>query len=365
MESERKRFVRLRWRGQRSLVSRPAAVAPSNSGLGDLEIGRRTVLASFVAAGVSAPFYRTLAETSVASSPAHAAQTRYGHVRSSVTPLIPPSNLAPFISPRISGEGVWNPAGRMVRGHEALYTTTIRPPENPSVMAGVAWMDTNLLNARLYSGSLSPGGLNWKYTAPVSQSAAKTLVAAFNGGFLLPDSHGGYLSEGHLVAPLRRGGASLVIYADGSATVGMWGRDVSMTSSVVAVRQNLTLLVDHGSPVPGLDRYDVKTWGVSLGAVVDTPRSGLGVTANGALVYVEGKMNIVDLARILVGAGAIRAMVLDMNPDWPIFASYRPATPGGVASLANGKDLNSSMLPTPARFFEAAYARDFITMSAV
>jgi hypothetical protein len=225
-------------------------------------------------------------------------------------------------------------------------------------------MDTKLLKARLYSGSLSPGGLFWKYTAPVSAAAAKTLVAAFAGGFLLKDSRGGYFSEGHLSAPLVTGAASLVIFKNGSATVGAWGSDVMMSSSVVAVRQNLTLLVNHGRPAAGLNPSDVATWGISLHGVANTWRSGLGVTADGALVYVVGPMTIVDLAKLLVRAGAIRAMTLDMNPNWPVFATYAPTAPMGVASPANGTDLLPSMFQSPARFFEPYYSRDFITMSA-
>jgi hypothetical protein len=224
-------------------------------------------------------------------------------------------------------------------------------------------MDTRLLKARLYSGSLSPGGLSWHYTAPVSHVAARTLVAAFNGGFLLADSHGGYLSEGKTVAPLRDGAASLVIYANGSATVGAWGSDVKMTRSVVAVRQNLTLLVDHGHAVAGLNPFDTSVWGYALNNVVDTWRSGLGITADGALVYVAGPMNIVDLADILVRAGSVRAMTLDMNPLWTVFATYRPATAGGYASPSNGTDLLPTMVQSPQRFFSLAYARDFVTMS--
>ena len=281
-----------------------------------------------------------------------------------VTPLPSPANLAPFVSPGLAGEGVFRPAGRTVDGHSAIFTTTIRPLDNPTTLAGVAWIDPRLLSARLYSGSLSPGGLFWKYTAPISRAAAQTLVAAFSGGFLMKDAHGGYFSEGHLVAPLVTGAASLVIYQDGSFTVGQWGRDLTMTPKVVAVRQNLTLLVDHGAPVAGLSATDVSRWGSSLHAVIDTPRSALGVTASGALVYVEGEMNVVDLARILVRAGAQRAMVLDMNPLWPVFATYLPATPSGYAVPANGTDLTPSMYQTPARFFESAYARDFVTLSA-
>jgi Phosphodiester glycosidase len=323
----------------------------------DARVTRRTALAALVGAGLG------LSTGAAGAAPPRRPATR-ARVRSA-TALAPPSDLAPFVAPARGGEGVFRPVGRRVRGRPALYTTLLRPLQMPTVLAGVAWMDTSLLSARLYSGSLSPGGLIWKYTAPIQPAAARTLVAAFNGGFLLKDSRGGYLSEGHLVAPLVDGGASLVIYANGTATVGQWGRDVGMAPDVVAVRQNLTLLVDGGRAVPGLQRDDVLAWGASLGNIIDTPRSGLGETTDGALVYVEGPMNIVDLARILVRAGAVRAMVLDMNPLWPVFATYRPATPGGLAAPANGHDLTPSMVQSPARFFEDAYARDFITMSAL
>jgi hypothetical protein len=263
-----------------------------------------------------------------------------------------------------SQQGHWRGVGRLVDNRPAVYETTLQLPDDPAVAAGISWMDTKLLKARLYSGSLSPGGLFWKYTAPISQIASRTLVASFNGGFLLKDSRGGYLSEGHLVAPLRAGAASLVIYKNGFATVGKWGRDVSMTSSVVAVRQNLTLLVDNGHPVPGLNPADISVWGTSVNKLPNTWRSGLCVTADGALVYVVGPMDIVDLANILVRAGAIRAMTLDMNPNWPVFSTYDPATANGAASPANGTDLLPTMIQTPARFFTPAYSRDFITMSA-
>ena len=280
-------------------------------------------------------------------------------------PLPAPTNLTPFTARYPGGLGIYRPVGRRVDGHPALYVTWLRLPGHPSTVAAVAWVDTNLLRAQLYSGSLSPGGLFWHHTAPVSPSAARTLVAAFNGGFLMKDAHGGYLAEGHLVAPLVRGGASLVIYRNGSVNVGAWGVDVGMTPRVVAVRQNLTLLVDHARPVPGLVANDVSRWGSSLNNVVDTPRSGLGVTRDGALVYAEGPMSIVDLARVLVRAGAVRAMALDMNPFWTIFAYYSPASPTGLAAPGNGHRLNSTMVQSPDRFFQASYARDFVTMSAV
>jgi len=295
----------------------------------------------------------------------HAPKAAAGAKRANIVAALPaPATLGIYQSTRLAGEGVWRPAGRLVGGVPAVFTTTLRLPDNPSVAAGVAWMDTKLLRARLYSGSLSPGGLIWKLTAPITPSASKTLVAAFSGGFLLKDSRGGYLSEGHLVAPMRAGAASLVIYKNGSATVGQWGRDVMMTPDVVAVRQNLTLLVDHGQPAAGLSASDTSAWGAALYNIPTTPRSGLGVTRDGALVYVSGPMSIVDLAKLLVRAGAVRAMVLDMNPLWPVFATYTPSAASAPATPSNGRDLLPTMLQSPARFFEAAYARDFVTLSA-
>ncbi|MDA8297078.1 MAG: phosphodiester glycosidase family protein [Actinomycetota bacterium] len=276
--------------------------------------------------------------------------------------LRPPSALRPF-SP--SGRaGAWRPYGRVIRGTAAVYETTLALPDNPAGVAGIAWMDMRLLRARLYSGSLSPGGLTWRYTAPISPHAARSLVCAFNGGYLLKDSEGGYYSEGKLVAPLRKGAASLVIYKDGKVALGAWGSGFSMSAQVASVRQNMRLLVDHGALVPGLSPSDTSVWGSSLGGIADQWRSGLGITASGALVYVAGVMNILDLARELQHAGAVRAMPLDMNPYWTVFSTYRPSAPGGAATPANGTDLLATMEQSPTRFFSPAYNRDFVALFA-
>ena len=245
-----------------------------------------------------------------------------------------------------------------------MYETTLVPPGSTS-LAGIAWMDPRLLRAQLYSGSGSPGGGPWKYTAPIQPAAARTLVAAFNGGFKFPATDGGYYSEGRLVYPLRVGAASFVIYRNETATVGQWGRDVRMTPDVVAVRQNLTLLVDHGQAVPGLNPNDTYAWGATLGGVPAVWRSGVGVTRSGALVYVTGpNLRITQLAALLVRAGCVRAMTLDMNPDWTVFATYDPPTPTGLASPSNGSNLIAGTVQGPYTFFEPWWNRDFFTMSA-
>lgn len=279
-------------------------------------------------------------------------------------PLPTPAPLAPLSSSAPAGQGQWQPAGRPVDGVSAVYKTLLAPPGS-QLEAGIAWMDTNLLAARLYSGSLSPGGGPYKYSAPIQPGAAASLVAAFNGGFQMAVANGGYYTQGKVIVPLRVGAASLVFYRNGSVDIGQWGTDVSMTSQVVGVRQNLNLLVVGGAPVPGLNPSDVSVWGATLGGTPNVWRSGIGVTASGALVYVAGPgLDIVQLADLLVAAGAVRAMEMDINPYWTCLATYDPVPPATLAAASNGTDLVSSMQQSPGLFFDPSWNRDFVTMSA-
>lgn len=286
---------------------------------------------------------------------------------SKIAHLPTPPSLVPFASPALPGEGKWVPAGRTVGGIPAVYTTFMRPDSiHTSVVDGVAWMDMKLLSATLYSGSYIPGGGPFRYTAPVQPAAARTLVAAFNAGFRMQDANGGYFTQGKTILPLRTGAASFVIYKNGSAAIGAWGSEVTMSPEVVSIRQNLDLLVDHGKSVPGLNASDTTQWGFTLGNQIYVSRSGVGITADGALVYVGGpNLNITDLANLLVRAGAVRAMELDINPDWVNYATFNPSSPTGLASPANGTDLLplADMSGPASRYFESWWSRDFFTVS--
>lgn len=286
-------------------------------------------------------------------------------VATSVAQLPKPAPIVPFASPAIAGEGQWSAAGRTVNGVPAIYVTTLRPDAvHTSYVVSVAWMDTKLLIARLYSGSWIPGGGPFPFTAPVRTPQARTLVAAFNAGFLMSEANGGYYTNHKMEIPLRPGAASFVVYSNGTSNVMAWGPSMKVTSNIVSVRQNLDLLVNNARPVAGLQANDTTKWGATLGNSVYVWRSGLGVTSNGALVYVGGPgLNITDLANLLVRAGAVRAMELDINTDWVNYTYYSPS-PLGLAGASNGRELLRAMTGTPARYFEPWWARDFITMSA-
>ena len=291
------------------------------------------------------------------------------------TTTLPPGLPAPspIAAPAgdAAGAGSWTPAGRTVDGVPVVYETHLVPPGGGTEDAGIAWMDTPLLSAQLYSGSSSPGGGPYQFTAPIQPAQATTLVAAFNGGFLMSVAGGGYFTEGRVIYPLVTGAASLVINADGSVNVGAWGTDVSMTPGVIAVRQNLVPLVAGAQPTPQAASPDWLSWGATCGpsscsgpGIENQWRSGAGVTADGALVYAAGPaMTPFELAQLLVAAGVVRGMQLDINPDWPVFATYDPPVPGGAASPSNGTSMQPASVQGPATFFNPSWARDFVTMS--
>jgi hypothetical protein len=199
----------------------------------------RSRLASALIAGLALISCSTaIPAASPASGPATSAAPRKAAARPTTPALVSlpspgsalpsPAALVPFAADRGRGAGAWTPAGRAIGGGRAVYETTLIPPGGIQP-AGIAWMDTGLLSARLYSGSVSPGGGPYRYTAPVMPAQARTLVAAFNGGFKMNDAHGGYYTEGRMIDPLRPGVASLVIYADGTINLSAWSSDVTMT----------------------------------------------------------------------------------------------------------------------------------------
>ena len=58
-----------------------------------------------------------------------------------------------------------------MNGMPAVYETMLRPDAiHTSYVVGVAWMDTKLLKATLYSGSAIPGGGPYTHTARFRQA---------------------------------------------------------------------------------------------------------------------------------------------------------------------------------------------------
>jgi hypothetical protein len=253
-----------------------------------------------------------------------------------VAPVAPP--------PGPGGSVAWAAAGRSVLGRPLLYTGTANG-------AFVAWMDPQLARPVVVPGTGDPGG-PWPWGGQVAPESRPFLLASFNGGFKWNDFRGGIIAFGRGFRDLLPGVASLVVYSDGTFNVGEWGRDNDPSKQVVAVRQNLQLLVDGGQPTAAAG--NVGAWGGSVAGPA-TMRSAVGVDRNGALLWAGGRRTPIDLANAMIGAGAVRAMEMDINPDWVHFNSYDVAGDGS----AHGNGLFGA---TGADRFLHPDGRDFIAV---
>ncbi len=270
-----------------------------------------------------------------------------------------PAALPVLAGPRLPGEGQWR-AVATGSGPAPLFTTFFRPdPRHPTVLVGAALFPPQRSRLHLDAGTREPvEGVTPVERAQVPVADRTALVATFNGGFKTADARGGWYADGHALVPLVDGAACVVIHRDGSAVVGQWGRDVSMTPEVAAVRQNLALIVDSGRPVAGLSSNAHGRWGNAKNQYQYTWRSGLGQTAAGDLVYVAGdKLTLVGLAQALARAGAARGMQLDIHTPSVSFNAF-----DGAAHLP------STLLPAmtqPARRYLAADQRDFFHVTTL
>jgi hypothetical protein len=269
-----------------------------------------------------------------------------------------PRDIVPPVRPALPGEGIWVPTERWSGREAPVQIAQFRSdPNYPQMVAGVAWIDPSRTSIVLSPGRLEPSVSLPRGRMDVPQSLRPRLLATFNSGFKLADSQGGFALRGITYAPMQRGMATMVGYANGRVDIRAWqgGRDVPR--GVWFARQNLPLIVEGGRPNPNLS--DGPQWGATLGNAIRVWRSGIGITARGDLVYAAADNQTVgSLAEILIRAGAIRAMELDINSYWVTFNSYALPDAGRPSSLLPGMVRPATRYLSPDdRDFFAVYLR--------
>ncbi|WP_436531581.1 phosphodiester glycosidase family protein [Actinoplanes sp. HUAS TT8] len=253
----------------------------------------------------------------------------------------------------LPGEATWSAGRTGANGQPLIYTGFLRPDrQHLSIVAGVAWIRAAGTVTHLVAGTAQPGGAPWPGNAAVPSGDVGKLVATFNSGFKMKDTPGGFFLGGRYSQPLTDGLASLVIRRDGSMTIGSWGTDVAMGPDVVAVRQNLHLVVDHGRPVDGIATNANGRWGSPRNQYQYTWRSGAGLDRDGNLIYVAGdKMNLTTLAAAMVDAGIVRGMQLDIHTGMSSFASWQPSGTATKLLPAMSRSANRYLQPDQRDFF--------------
>jgi hypothetical protein len=248
--------------------------------------------------------------------------------------------------------GIWTVVAR-VHGQPAAWLAQ---------RSGVTLMrfDQGLMHLTLHAGSSDGGVSGWTYGDHITPREIHLLIAAVNGGFKLTYSDVGFVSGGHVAVPLKAGLASIVTYTDGTTNVGAWREGLpSASKRVFSVLQNQQLLVDRGAAAASVSNCVLACWGATIGDQTVVARSGLGITANGQLVWGAGEQLLpADLAAGLIGAGAVRAIELDINPDWVAGYLY-VHHPGGPSPAP----VVSGQLGIAGKLLEP-YSRDFLAFVA-
>jgi hypothetical protein len=250
-----------------------------------------------------------------------------------------PRDLNPVIRPSLPGEGVWVPSETWSGAGPPVQIAQFRSdPSYPRMVAGVAWIDPRRTTIVLYPGRLEPSVSLPRGPMEVPPTLRSRLLATFNSGFKLDDARGGFALGGTTYAPMRSGVGTFVHFRDGRVDIQSWQGGAQVPTGIDYARQNLPLIVDGGQPNPHLGNG--ADWGATLGNAIRVWRSGIGIDAHGNLIYAAANDQTVgSLAEILMRAGAIRAMELDINSYWDTFDFY--ALPDA--------DRPSSLLPSMTR----------------
>jgi hypothetical protein len=209
-----------------------------------------------------------------------------------------------------------------VSGRSPVLVTTFRTEvDYPRIVAYVAWFDHTRTSVAWYPGRYEPPNAPVRGPMSVPTGQRRRLLATFNGGFIYSDGGNGSSINGRLYEPLKAGLATLVAYRNGRVDVKTWHGGAVAGPQVAFARQSLPLIIDHGRLNPALN--DSSQWGFTLGNAVRVWRTGAGIDRHGNLIYAAADyQTVISLARILQRAGAVRAMQLDINPEWPTLITY-------------------------------------------
>lgn len=225
---------------------------------------------------------------------------------------------------------------------------------------GVALLrvDQQLVGLHLHAGWNDGGKHRWQFGDKISAAEMSKIVAAVNGGFKFPYKNTGFMAQGRTAVPLKPGLASIVTYTDGTTNIGGWLQGVpSSQKQVFSVLQNQFLLVDHGAPARNLNSCVISCWGGTIRLATVVPRSGMGITASGQLVWAGGEhLSPAGLAHALIAAGAQRAIELDINPYWVagyLYTHRAHHLPHAVGLVTGQLGIQGALMK--------AYSRDFFT----
>jgi len=252
----------------------------------------------------------------------------------------------------------WHPQDVWSGSVASVYTASFTfDRAQPTALAYAGWLRTSTTDLALYPGYEGPGPSSLaRGPEMVPPTGYPRLLATFNSGFYEKDAVGGFYTNHTLYFPMVKGLATVVRYADGTVDIVAWSGGPRPSANVLMARQNLSLLVD-GSAATTVTATN-SLWGVTLHGAAAVWRTGLGVDANGDLIYVAApNVTAQGLAAVMVHLRVVRAMELDINPEWPIFVTYGgPGAQSPSLDVANPNQIAHRFLYPSTKDFFAVFA---------
>ena len=266
-------------------------------------------------------------------------------------------HVVPVVPPPLRGEGRWQAGSYAVGRSAPIRFATIRPdPADRGVLAYVAWIDHTRTRLALYPGYANPPTAAPRGSGEVPHGQRWRLLATFNAGFKWRAGPAGFLVNGRADEPLLRGLGTVVAHPDGRVDIVRWHGPSTLPTLTLA-RQNLRLLVDNGRPDPNVG--NVALWGTTLGGSPAVWRTSIGIDRHGNLLYAAADYQTPSsLATLMIRIGAVRAIELDINPEWASFNGY--ARRGGrspIKLVPNPQESSARWLYPDSRDFFAVYTR--------
>lgn len=270
---------------------------------------------------------------------------------------VAPTRIAPIVAGRAS-DGIWRRAEPWAGAPPPLMVTSFAFDRAAGDVAYAAWIRAARTQLALYPGYKGPGPTSLpRGPEQVPPSARGRLVATFNSGFYEADGPAGFFVHGLLYHAMLPGLATVVARRDGSVDVVRWTDGRRPPPGVLMARQNLAPIVEGGRVAAGVEIGS--RWGVTLHGAPRVWRSALGVDRGGNLIYLAApNQTAATLARLMVRSGAVRAMQLDINPEWPILVTYGgPGARNPSLFVPNPNQIADRFLSPSTKDFFAVYLR--------
>jgi hypothetical protein len=246
-----------------------------------------------------------------------------------------PKKIGPlFASVAAKGDGVWVPVPDPERPGEPprIYKTLIHPDQSRSwAELFVVAMDAHRVRVAAVAGTKEPAatttaGAAYRRTGLVPERDRNDLLMAFNGGFKTEHGQLGMRVDGVTLVPARKTACTVAAYKDGALKIASWKEIEPDSASAVFWRQGPACMLENGTLHPGLASDTNASWGSAVGGDTVIRRSALGLSPDGATIFM-GISNYTTARALALGmqhVGAADVVQLDVNWSYPHVVVFRP-----------------------------------------